>query len=216
MRPTGMKLAPVLAALLLLVTACGTDGGGSAEDPAPTTSQSPTSSPATGRIPAAPGEVTTRNLATVMDTGRPELCLGPVAESYPPQCHGIPLEGWDWSARHGTYDTSGDVRWGQYAVTGTFDGTTMTVTGAIPAAAYDPATTDGLRPGDAGSGAVDLRQVRQKLAADPLPGTLSVSPTPEGVLVQVVHDDGSLQERVDAGYGAGVVKVISMLVPVNR
>ena len=210
-----MKLAPVLAALLL-VTACGTDGGGSAEDPAPTTSQSPTSSPATGRIPAARGEVTTRNLATVMDTGRPELCLGPVAESYPPQCHGVPLEGWDWSARHGTYDTSGDVRWGQYAVTGTFDGTTMTVTGAIPAAAYDPPTTDELRPGDAGSGAVDLRQVRRKLAADPLPGTLSVSPTPVGVVVEVIHDDGSLQERVDAAYGAGVVKVISMLVPVNR
>ena len=213
-----MKLALALVALLLMA-ACGTDGG-SAQDPAPTSTSptsSPTSSPATGRIPPARGEVATRTLATVMDTGRPELCLGPVAESYPPQCHGIPLEGWDWSARHGTYDTSGHVRWGQYAVTGTFDGTTMTVTGAIPAAVYDPAAPDELLPGgDAGSGAVDLPQVQHKLAADPLPGTLSVSPTPAGVVVEVVHDDGSLQERVDAAYGAGVVKVVSMLVPVNR
>src|SRR4029079_13573353 len=108
------------------------------------------------------------------------------------------LEGWDWSARHGTYDTSGDVRWGQYAVTGTFDGTTMTVNGAIPAAAYDPATTDELRPGDAGSGAADLRQVRRKLAADPLPGTLSVAPTPVGGGVEVVPDGGTRPGAVGA------------------
>jgi len=211
-----MKLALALAGLLL-ATACGTDGGtgsgGSAADPAPTSSPSAT----TGAVPAARGEVTTRGLATVMDTGRPELCLGPVAESDPPQCRGIPLEGWDWSARHGTYDTSDDVRWGQYAVTGTFDGTTMTVTGAIPAAVYDPAAPDEALPsGDAGTGLVDQQEVRRKLLAAPLPGTLTVSPTPAGVVVEVVHDDGSLQQRVDAAYGAGVVEVRSVLVPVNR
>src|SRR5688572_6530997 len=70
--------------------------------------------------PPPPGQVIA--LGTVMDIGgEAELCLGPVAESYPPQCSGIPLVDWSWDGVEGA-ETSGDVTWGSYAVQGTFDG----------------------------------------------------------------------------------------------
>ena len=215
-----MKLALALAALLL-VAACGTDDGGRATDPAgsPPTASPPASSPPTsppaGAIPPADGEVVTRTLATVMDTGSPELCLGPVAESYPPQCRGIPLRGWDWAEHRGAFETSGGVRWGQFQVVGTFDGATMTVTRATAEAVYDPA--DELGPsGDAGIAGPQQQEIQRKVEEHPLPGTLSVYATPAAVVVEVVHDDGSLQAGADAAYGPGLVQVHSMLVPVNH
>ncbi len=213
-----MKLALVLF-LLVLATACGTDTADTALDPAGTPSSTGTpGGGATSRIPpAVHGEVTTRMLATVMDTGRPELCLGPVAESYPPQCSGIPLRGWDWAEHEHQFERSGDVRWGLFAVTGTFDGTTMTVTGAVPAAAYDPAGPPG-EPGptgDAGLAGPQQQEIQRKVEAHPFAGTLSVYATPGGIVAEVIHDDGSLQEQADAAYGSGVVAVRSMLVPVN-
>ena len=76
------------------------------------------------QVPAAPGTV--RANATVLDDGDgPELCLGGVATSLPPQCGGPPVEGWDWS-RVEHEDVSG-VRWGSYQITGRFDGATFTV-----------------------------------------------------------------------------------------
>jgi len=64
------------------------------------------------------------------DPGRePVLCLGGVAESLPPQCEGIALAGWDWDAVDGEDAASGST-WGTFHVTGTYDGTTFTVSGA--------------------------------------------------------------------------------------
>ena len=215
-----MKLALALAALLL-VAACGTDDGGRATDPAaspPTASppaSSPPTSPSAGAIPPADGEVVTRTLATVIDTGSPELCVGPVAESYPPQCRGIPLRGWDWADHRGAFETSGGVRWGQFQIVGTFDGATMTVTRATAEAVYDPA--DELGPsGDAGIAGPQQQEIQRKVEEHPLPGTLSVYATPAAVVVEVVHDDGSLQAGADAAYGPDLVQVHSMLVPVNH
>ena len=128
-----MKTAIVVASLLVLA-GCGArtgSAGGTDDVPAP-------AEPIPTVIPAARGTVSS-GLATVMDTGRPELCLGAVAESYPPQCTGIPLRGWDWSDHPGRFDQSGGTRWGSFAVTGTFDGTTFNVADAVPAALYDPA-----------------------------------------------------------------------------
>jgi hypothetical protein len=86
--------------------------------------------------PVPDGEVSTSGLVTVIDAGNgPELCLGAVAESYPPQCGGPALADFDWGDV-GSEEASG-VRWGSYALTGTFDGSTFTVTDAIPAALYD-------------------------------------------------------------------------------
>ena len=135
-----MKTAAVLASLVVLATACSTEEQMRAVDPAGEPSAAPSASMPT-RIPAAPGTVRTRDLALVMDTGSPELCVGPVAESFPPQCQGLALAGWDWADHHGVHQQQGDVRWGDFSVTGTFDGTTVTVTDAVPAALYDPVAT---------------------------------------------------------------------------
>ena len=60
-----------------------------------------------------------------------------MAESLPPQCSGTPMADWDWAAHPEHEDQSG-TKWGSFALTGTFDGTTFAVTEAIPAALYDP------------------------------------------------------------------------------
>jgi hypothetical protein len=86
--------------------------------------------------PVPDGEVRTSGLVTVLDSGGgPEMCLGAVAESYPPQCSGPALADFAWGDV-GSEEASG-VRWGPYALTGTYDGSTFTVTDAIPAALYD-------------------------------------------------------------------------------
>ncbi|WP_126688269.1 hypothetical protein [Nocardioides ferulae] len=166
-------------------------------------------------IPAADGPVRSLHLATVLDAGDapPQLCLGPVAESWPPQCQGIPIDGWRWADARGVFDREGDVRWGSFAVTGTFDGETFTVTDLVPAALYDPMVPEPSTPPtpavelDAG----ELEVVVGEVMA--LPGATSASADEVRVTVEVVHDDGSLQRWADETYGADVVNVVSLLVP---
>jgi hypothetical protein len=137
-----MKTALALGAALfaLVLTSCGTETGGTADDAgsSPRPPADPGSVPTS--VPPPTGEVV--GVGTVMDAGGdtgPELCLGAVAESYPPQCSGIPLVGWDWDTVGRTYERSGDVRWGSYAVQGRYDGATMTVTQEpVSSALYDP------------------------------------------------------------------------------
>jgi hypothetical protein len=132
-------LAVSLAAALLALAACGSRTGGTVDDPGTPsgTSADPGTMPTS--VPPPEGEVV--GVGTVMDTGDetgPELCLGAVAESYPPQCSGVPLVDWDWATVGRTYERSGDVRWGSYAVQGRYDGTTMTVTqDPVTSALYD-------------------------------------------------------------------------------
>lgn len=109
----------------LLVAGCGDGTGvdaGAISEP-----------PQTG--PAASGDaVTTRYPVTVIDGGDgAKLCLGGVAESLPPRCGGPELIGWDWADHDGDYEEVAEVRWGDFKVTGTFDGTDLTVTDAVPA-----------------------------------------------------------------------------------
>jgi hypothetical protein len=56
----------------------------------------------------------------------PQLCIGGVAESYPPQCTGLPIIGWDWNDVTGEDSASGTT-WGEYHVVGTYDGTSFTL-----------------------------------------------------------------------------------------
>lgn len=66
-----------------------------------------------------------------------ELC-GVVAESYPPQCGGLPVTGWDWDAVE--HEEAEGVRWGSYLVTGTFDGKSFVITeDPVPTADIDMA-----------------------------------------------------------------------------
>ncbi|SDE63283.1 hypothetical protein [Auraticoccus monumenti] len=56
----------------------------------------------------------------------PELCLGPVQESYPPQCGGPTVVGLDWDDVEGVERSAG-VTWGSAYVVGTYDGSTFTL-----------------------------------------------------------------------------------------
>ena len=216
-----MRTALAVVALLALA-ACGTEQGDRAADPAgdPAASSLPATMPTA--VPAARGPVATRQPATVMDTGSPELCLGAVAESYPPQCRGIPLVGWSWRDQAGHFERSGNVRWGLFATTGTFDGTTFTVRDAVPAALDDPgplpaeptpcedvATADCDRPTEQ-----RIAEIGEELTS--LPGMLTIVPSRFVVHADVAHDDGSLQAWADEAYGPGVVAIGSALEPLPR
>jgi hypothetical protein len=170
-------------------------------------------SPSPDAVPAAAGRVATRDPVTVIDAGDgPRMCLGPVAESWPPQCSGPVVRGWRWSDHRGTFERRGPVRWGQYALTGRWDGTTFTCAGAVPAALHDPAATTprGRRsPGHRLSPA-ELRRVADDVAH--LPGAQVVRVDRPHVLVDVTYDDGTLQDHVDQTYGRDVVLVTSLLV----
>lgn len=78
--------------------------------------------------------LTTAYPLTVLDDGGgAELCLGSVLESLPPQCGGPRLVGWDWTEHEGRFEEVGGTRWGEFVVTGTYDGATMTPTEVVAA-----------------------------------------------------------------------------------
>lgn len=68
----------------------------------------------------------------------PELCLGGVAESYPPQCGGLELIGLDWDDVADAETASG-VTWGTGWVVGSYDGEAGTFTLTEPVSAEPPA-----------------------------------------------------------------------------
>ena len=116
-----------LLAVGLMVAGCGDPAVDPGVAPEP-----PLTEPA-----ASDGAVTTRYPVMVLDGGDgAELCLGGVQESLPPQCSGPKLIGWDWADHDGYYEDSGGVRWGEFKVTGTFDGTDLTVTDAVSATVW--------------------------------------------------------------------------------
>jgi len=211
-----IALAP--AALLLLTltaTACsGDDGSTTASDPAApgAPADPPTPPPA---VPASVGEVRSAGLPTVMDTGTgAELCLGAIAESYPPQCGGPRITNWDWAAQDGVFDQQGQVRWGTFAVTGRWDGSAFTVTSSIPGPLYDPMmpTPVELPQPTVDYSATELDDLSRALSEE-LPGYQGSYADDAGhVLVDVVYDDGSLQSYADEAYGDGVVVVNGALV----
>ncbi|MBS2936659.1 hypothetical protein KDN32_02755 [Nocardioides sp. J2M5] len=125
-------------AATLALSACSTEQDMRAVDPAADeVSGSETLAPDPGSAPdPMPDGPVRTDLVTVLDNGSgPQLCLGAVAESYPPQCGGPAVEDFEWGDVGS--ETAAGVTWGQYALTGTFDGSTFTVTDAIPAALYD-------------------------------------------------------------------------------
>lgn len=67
----------------------------------------------------------------------PELCLGAIASSLPPQCGGLPLRRWQWSmAPH--RESTGGTTWAEVALRGTYDGRTFTVTEVLDAVTSPP------------------------------------------------------------------------------
>lgn len=168
---------------------------------------------------AAEGEVLGQGTVLQIDGEPVKLCLGAVMESYPPQCSGPEVVGWDWASVDGAEASSG-VTWGTYAVQGNWDGERMTVTEpAIMLALYDPMMVpDPLRdPAHAGStSATELRGIHidlHKTGAFPVVASV----TENGYLfVTVNYDDGQLQAYVDELYGPDTLVVESALRPVGR
>lgn len=201
--------ALVAASAVLLIAACaGRDGsaGGAVGDWEP-------------EAPALPAETT--GVGTVLELdGTPMLCLGAIAESYPPQCSGPEVVGWDWAAVDGEETASG-VTWGAYAVWGDWNGETFAVTREpILAALYDPMldpTTpnpwdDALPPGALPESEAAVVQAELE---EVMSGLLSSSFINRRVVVEVMFDDGTLQRSVDERYGDDAVVVISSLKPAD-
>lgn len=213
--PRNAIIASVGLAGMLTLTACATGTGPAA----PISSAAPDAPSLSYALPAPPtGEVI--GIGTVMDdAGNVELCLGPVAESFPPQCSGIPLTGWDWGGiAYG--ERSDDKRWGAYAVTGTFDGEVFAVTQQpIPLALYDPmAPADPTGGADGTTSEARLLAIQSSLAdllGDDGDAYLASYPERGHLWVTVVWDDGTLQQAADDDFGTGVVIVQSALTPVD-
>ena len=196
----------IAVSALLLVAACGNDTG--ADAGTDTGGSAPTKPTA---IPAADGPVV--GLGTVLDgsaDGQTGFCLGPVAESYPPQCTGLPLDGWDWADHRGDFDDGMGTKFGTFAITGTFDGATMTYQSAVPGALYDPMPwAQPTSTADDDHSQAELEAIAEDLSD--LPGALTTMPGDNLVVLDVIHDDGTIQEYVDAKYGDGLVFVHSAL-----
>ena len=205
MKTTGALLA---TSALLVLAGCAGQGGGAATDDA----WAPTP-------PPLPAEATA--VGTVLEKdGTPELCLGAIAESYPPQCGGPEVIGWDWDAVEGEETASG-VTWGAYAVWGDWDGETFTITREpVLAALYDPMVDpdapnpwdDALAPGALPESEAEV--VRAELE-DVVPDVLATAFVNGRVVVEVMYDDGSLQSQVDERYGVDAVVVIPSLKPAD-
>jgi hypothetical protein len=116
-------LLPVVALVAAGLSACAGQ---------PATSGGP-SSPAG---PAAPGAY--RASGTVLESPEhgPQLCHA-IQTSLPPQCGGIDLVGWDWAAVEGEESVSGTT-WGEYQVTGSWDGSRLTLTEPPGPPSYAP------------------------------------------------------------------------------
>ena len=169
-----------------------------------------------------PVDVAVRAQGTVLQKGdaTPQLCLGPIAESYPPQCGGPEILEWDWDAVDDEESASG-VTWGSYAVTGMWDGESFTLTQpAIPLALYDPLTPDpDPRSDPATPGKLtddEVTAIQDELAAErDTIGYLGSYPDNGYLWVEVMYDDGAIQSWLDESYGEGRIAVISTLQPVS-
>lgn len=125
MRTRRLTLTLVLPSLLGGVLAgCGNESSTPSDRPV-----------AVGSAPNSSAVLTTRTPVTVIEgPDQPtELCLGGVAESYPPQCGGPELVGFDWAEHEGDFEEASGVRWGEFLVEGTYDGTRFTVSRVVPA-----------------------------------------------------------------------------------
>lgn len=148
--------------------------------------------------------------------GNAQLCLGAVAESYPPQCSGIPLSNWTWEGVDGA-ENAGGTTWGAYAVQGTYDGEEFTVTEPpIMLALYDPMMAEDPTGGEAGEGEEpELLAIQEELPDALHEAYLGSSPENGWLLVDVVWDDGTWQRAADEDYGDDTVIIRSALRPVS-
>ena len=202
MRNRGLLCAAVAATALMSMTGCASGASGG--------------SPTESTPPPADARTELIGQGTVIQVGDadPELCLGAVAQSYPPQCGGPTVLGWDWASVDQS-ETVGGVTWGTYAVFGTWDGTSLTTTqDPIPLALYDAMPIedprrDGTRPGSTDE--TELTRIQAELALPESTPALGSYIAHGYLFVDVNFDDGSTQALLDERYGPDVVIVESAL-----
>lgn len=206
-RRLGLAAASVVG--LLLLSACASGPGGS---PAPTSTTVPSDQLLENASPGLP-EGRVIGTGTVLDVGGDvQLCFGAVALSAPPKCSGIPVDDWTWDGVDGS-ETSGDTTWGTYAVYGMYDGERITNTDPpIMLALFDPIApedpTDGI---DGTTSENELARVQDDISTRLGADAITVMTDRGYVWLQVLWDDGTIQDAVDAEYGEGVVVVTSSL-----
>ncbi|TIC84380.1 hypothetical protein [Nocardioides sp. GY 10127] len=166
-------------------------------------------------VPSTTKTLMTRDVVLVLDDGSgAEACLGPIAQTVPPQCTGTPLDGFSFAdEKKASWVKRGGVTYGQFELVGTWDGETFTVRTATPAADYDGPSVAVSTP------APPLRRLTDdQLAAisQEVSGVPGVTGSYVGEDSQVVAttpwDDGSIQEYCNVAYGTNTVQVVSVLV----
>ena len=151
-----------------------------------------------------------KNWLLVLLVSLPLLCVGAVAESAPPQCSGPVLVGWDWDAFD--HEETGGVRWVQgVAIEGTYDAEaqTFTATGEPMSAAAITMPAIEVPEGDLSE--ERIQEICDRLMAMGREDLFSAWGDRGTAVVQVLYDDGSMQEALDAAYGEGAVFVISAM-----
>lgn len=162
---------------------------------------------------AASGVVVGQGTVLQKDGEEAQFCLGPIMESYPPQCSGPELLGWEWPD-DGMSESSNGVTWGAYAISGTWDGSVFTKGEmVIPLALYDPIRPEPdprADPANAGSNDEELlTRVQEELSAWTSVTVLSSYPENGYLWATVYYDDGTIQSYLDEVYGPDVVVVQS-------
>jgi len=212
-QPRRALITLAASALLVLLAGCatppvapGSSGAGDASDTSDI-----------GATIAAPGEVTGQGLVIQTGDAPAQFCLGPVAESAPPQCSGIELADWNWDSVEGD-ETAGDVTYGSYALTGTWDGSVFTPTSAMMLALYDPMpfVDPLLDPENAGDTSdADLTRIQTEITESAPFVALESYPQNGYLFVRVIYDDGSIQTWADQKYLPDVVAIRPALVDVG-
>jgi hypothetical protein len=135
MKRTAVCLGPALLLVLLVAASCG-----DSDDDTETTAGS-------GEAPAATDDTRYHGSLTVLENAEhgPQLC-GVIEESYPPGCGGPDIVGWDW-ADVGDEESANGVTWGDYEVTGTWDGEQLTLTEPPGPPRHDDDGADSEGPG---------------------------------------------------------------------
>lgn len=150
-------------------------------------------------------------IGTVLEQdGIAMLCVGPVAESAPPQCGGPALVGWDWAAFD--HEETGGVRWVQgVAVQGTYDARAQTFTqqGEPMSAAAIQLPAIETPKGDLDE--ATIAAVQEDLLTLQRADIFSSWGETGTVVLNVAYDDGSIQAALDEVYGPGVVFVVSAM-----
>lgn len=204
-----LSIAAASGVGLLFLSACTTGPGTS---PAPTSTTASSEQRIEDARPDLP-EGRVIGVGTVLDMGGDvQLCMGAIMESSPPQCDGVPVDGWSWDDVEGR-ESSGETTWGAYAVYATYDGERLTNTDPpILLALFDPIApedpTDGV---DGTTPPGELSRIQDDISARLGDEAVTLRTDRGYVWLDVVWDDGTIQDAADAEYGDGVVIVTSAL-----